>query len=314
MNHLTFQQFTKEIVTSIKSYLPTEYADAFIDIQRIPKPGNKILTGIVIRQSSQGVSPIIYLDDAYQEYLNGQKLDTIVQGLATTIQNRDFFIPDMRLYSEWERAKKLVVSRLINTKLNTVYIADRPVTSISGSDIGIIYDLDLSRVATDEMLSPVTYAHMERWGVTLPDIASAAQENNPRLRPVRIQSLGQMLSDAIADVDIQGVDNLLYVITNDGLSHGAVAVTYPGVNEQIKLRLGEYYLIPSSIHEMLAVSQNKSNPEDLAQLIQSINSSQVPPEDVLDNIPYVLQDGCLIPAIRTTPMDIPSCDPVIPFS
>ena len=314
MNHLTFQQFTEEIVTSIKSYLPTEYADAFIDIQRIPKPGNKILTGIVIRQSSQGVSPIIYLDDAYQEYLNGQKLDTIVQGLAATIQNRDFFIPDMRLYSEWERAEKLVVSRLINTKLNTVYIADRPVTSISGSDIGIIYDLDLSRVATDEMLSPVTYAHMERWGVTLPDIASAAQENNPRLRPVRIQSLGQMLSDAIADVDIQGVDNLLYVITNDGLSHGAVAVTYPGVNEQIKLRLGEYYLIPSSIHEMLAVSQNKSNPEDLAQLIQSINSSQVPPEDVLDNIPYVLQDGCLIPAIRTTPMDIPCCDPVIPFS
>ena len=86
------------------------------------------------------------------------------------------------------------------------------------------------------------------------------------------------------------------------------------IGMQLKKKLGDFYLIPSSTHEMLAVSQGVMEPEKIAEMIRDVNANDVAPEDVLDNIPYVLQGGCLIPVNDTISFDIPRCVPVIPFS
>lgn len=314
MNHLTFQKFTEEILTSITSYLPEAYADVSIDLQRIPKPGNKILTAIGIRQPSNHTVPVIYLDDTYQKYCDGADMDAILSELADTIQKEMNRLPDMRPYLEWDVAKDLIVSRLINMQLNSAYIADRPVRAIENSDIGIIYDIELSHVINQGMTAAVTYTLMEQWGIAIQDLDTAARKNTPQLRPVRIQSLGQMLAEAIADAEPLDAPNLLYVITNTDLCQGAVAVTYPGIEDQLKKKLGDFYLIPSSTHEMLAVSQAVMEPEKLAEMIRDVNANDVAPEDVLDDVPYLLQDGCLIPVNDTISFDIPRCVPAIPFA
>lgn len=313
MNHLSFQKFTEEILTSITSYLPEAYADVSIDLQRIPKPGNKILTAIGIRQPSNHTVPVIYLDDTYQKYCDGADMDIILSELADTIQKEMNRLPDMRPYLEWSVAKDLIVSRLINMQLNSAYIADRPVRAIENSDIGIIYDIELSHVINQGMTAAVTYTLMEQWGIAIQDLDMAARKNTPQLRPVCIQSLGQMLSEAIADAEPLEAPNLLYVITNTDLCQGAVAVAYPGIEDQLREKLGDFYLLPSSTHEMLAVSQAVMEPEKIAEMIREINANEVPPEDVLDDIPYILRNGHLIPAIDTAPLDIPHCVPVTPF-
>ena len=47
---LTLMKFSDKIASEIKNYLPAEYAEAEIILQKYPNPGNQILTGIIVRK------------------------------------------------------------------------------------------------------------------------------------------------------------------------------------------------------------------------------------------------------------------------
>ena len=44
---------------------------------------------------------------------------------------------------------------------------------------------------------------------------------------------------------------------------------------------GDYYIIPSSIHECIAVSADMTEPDELRSMVQEVNDSQVEPEERL---------------------------------
>lgn len=296
MEHLSFQDFTGKIASTIKSYLPEEYKNADIHIQQTIKPGDKILTGISVHRPDCGISPIIYLDNAYKAYRRGERIEIILQELARTVQNETISMTDLRPFLEWDTAKDYVTSRFINRERNAGYIANRPGIALKESPISIIFDVDLSDITGENMSVPVTFSLMEKWDITIPDLEETARENTHRLRPVSIQSIGQMISQEFPGAGSLKAPNLLYVITNENLDHGAIAVTYPGVEEYLRQLMGSFYLLPSSVHEMFAVSRNMASPHFLTEMIQEINERRVAAGDVLDNIPYILENGQLIPA------------------
>lgn len=211
------------------------------------------------------------------------------------MQDETISMPDLQPFLEWNAAKDYVTSRFINRERNAGYIANRPDIALKESPISIIFDVDLSEITKQNMSIPVTFSLIDNWGITIPDLEKTARENNPRLCPASIQSIGQMLLQEFPDAGGLEVPNLLYVITNENLTHGAITVTYPGVEEYLKQLMGNFYLIPSSVHEMLAVSRNAVSPHFLAEMIQEINEVHVAAGDVLDNVPYILENGRLIP-------------------
>lgn len=166
----------------------------------------------------------------------------------------------------------------------------------------IIFDIDLSKPTNQDISIPVTFSLMEHWETTVADLDKIAKINNPLIRPVSIHSMKEMLADIFPDVEISETPFPFFLITNENMSHGAIAVTYTGVEEQLKQLLGDFYLIPSSIHEMLAISRNTAAPEVLSEMIQEINDTQVSTEEVLDNVPYMLENGQLI-SVRLEPAD-----------
>ena len=108
----------------------------------------------------------------------------------------------------------------------------------------------------------------------------------------------------------------MYVITNEQCSLGAITVTYDGVDKQLQDLLGDYYLIPSSVHEMIVVSRSNFDVATLSEMIHDINRTEVQPCDILDDVPYIIKDGQLMiapteNAVPETAPAIPDC-PVIP--
>ena len=70
-------------------------------------------------------------------------------------------------------------------------------------------------------------------------------------------------------------DPRMYVITSSRMVNGAILALMPSVYEQLQAKLGDVFLLPSSVHEMLAVPQNLQSPANLLAMVTEINHVQV---------------------------------------
>ena len=82
-------------------------------------------------------------------------------------------------------------------------------------------------------------------------------------------------------------DRLMYVISNDRGINGAISMLYEDQLHALAEQLGtDLYILPSSIHETIAVSVDMGEPEELAQMVSEINMDQVSLQERLSNQVY----------------------------
>lgn len=56
------QEFAENIKNHIREYLPVDYQDAKITLEKITKGNDRTLTGLIIRKDDEKVAPSIYLE------------------------------------------------------------------------------------------------------------------------------------------------------------------------------------------------------------------------------------------------------------
>lgn len=89
--------------------------------------------------------------------------------------------------------------------------------------------------------------------------------------------------NALVGHEVTAEETGVMVITNSNGYYGASAIFYDGVLEALK----DYYLVPSSVHEWLAVPKSLADKEYLAGVIRQVNRTEVSPNEVLSDFPYV---------------------------
>ena len=82
-------------------------------------------------------------------------------------------------------------------------------------------------------------------------------------------------------------DQAMYVISNDRGLNGAISMLYEDKLHGLAEEIGtDLYIMPSSVHEVIAVSSNMGDPNELAQMVAEINMDQVSLEERLSNQVY----------------------------
>ena len=82
-------------------------------------------------------------------------------------------------------------------------------------------------------------------------------------------------------------DQIMWIITNERGIDGAVSMLYEDKVHKLAESLeSDLYILPSSVHEVIAVSVNMGEPEELARMVAEINMDQVKLEDRLSNQVY----------------------------
>ena len=103
------------------------------------------------------------------------------------------------------------------------------------------------------------------------ELDQAAYENTARLFPVEIFKLSDML----------------YVMTNESKLHGATTMMYREAVQMLAEKIGgDFYLIPSSIHEIMAVPKEKGNLQKLVSLLEEGNRVCTQDFEILSNSIY----------------------------
>lgn len=117
-------------------------------------------------------------------------------------------------------------------------------------------------------------------GVRTDDLIDASIYNTEKKFPPRFDSIGELLH-------MEEIDIPMYVLSNDKQVFGAGAILYDGMYEKLEKIVGDFIVIPSSVHETIIVPSIYDSPY-ITSMIREVNETVVAPEEVLSNRPYKL--------------------------
>lgn len=188
---------------------------------------------------------------------------------------------------DYEEVSRRLSLALIPVRGNEVMLSSVPHRLIE--DLALIYRADqaegISVVINDRMLAGYGIAPEQLHE----DALASAQDRHPCvIRPIReVLGIGQEDDDPeLRDPDDAAPE--LYVATTADMFRGACVIAYPGVLEQAAARLGgSYYILPSSIHEVLLVpARGEDRSEEYRDMVTEINSAMVPENEKLSDSVY----------------------------
>ncbi len=108
----------------------------------------------------------------------------------------------------------------------------------------------------------------------------------PKLCPIHDMLFGSGADNLFPENGPVEIDSSMpLVLTTDSGRLGASVLYYPGVTKHLgDLVGGDYFVLPSSIHEVLILpDRGQTDPKELARMVKEINETQVLPEERLGN-------------------------------
>lgn len=238
------------------------------EVNVVEKTNGVKFTGITLKEGR--IRPTVYIEN-YYETDDVETAAEKIKGIFSENQNIPFNTDDI---SDYDKIKSKIVARLYNRKTKADVF--RSAAPYGFEDLIIVPYIQL----TDEASIKITRNLVDNvWKVTDENVLITAMENVD----CEIVTMEEMLKD-LNGMAFPGEIGM-YVITNKSKSFGAVAALV--ADEKLREIFPEGYIIlPSSVHEVIAISKNNSN-NPLTQLICEVNQTEVVAEtEVLSDHEY----------------------------
>ena len=245
--------------------------------------------------AGRNVSPTLYINHIYEHYLETENLQEVLQSAARRMDMAFKEMPEVGDVN-LEGAKDNIVFQVINTLQNEDMLRDMPHREFQ--DLSIIYRW-VVKVDENGIQSSVIRNNLaEQLGMNEEQLFKCAVENTRRIFTPTVKSMndvirGMFISDGmpaeVADMMIGEMpeDKMMWVISNDRGINGAGSMLYEDNLHKLAMKLEtDLYILPSSVHECIAVSTNVGDPYELAEMVSEINMGQVALEDRLSNQVY----------------------------
>lgn len=291
-----YEMFKEIVIEMLKDYLPEAYQDLEMKVVSV-KRVNKVRDGICfLGDGSISASPTIYIDDLYDHYQKVQSLEATLRSgaefMAAAMEDpmvRE--LPDLDL----AKAKDNIVFQLVNTLHNEEMLSEMPNRQFQ--DLSIIYKWIVEMDDNAVKSVPVTNILAGKLGMDEGQLFQCAAENTKRLLPPVVRRLDEMLKEAFGEgldpemlelvLEDASPQRALWMVSNSRGINGASSLLYEQELHTLAESVGsDLYILPSSVHEVLAVSTSVGDPEELAGMVAEINLAEVPMEERLSNQVY----------------------------
>ena len=289
MNDMNLECFAEIIKESVSKKLGKDYQT---EIHKVTKNNGVTYIGLNLKKKGQSVVPVVYLNEHFQQYKNGNAtLLQVTDYVAGTVKMESPKI-DVKKFLNYESVRKMIVYRVINTERNKELLEDLP--HIEYMDLSIVFNVLVSQDYMGVASMLVHNVHMKLWDVTVEDLYKDAEENTQKLERYEIKSMTSVLCEIMEEENPAEYDHdecmkqlsgsvPMYVLSNKKRVEGAVCMLYTDLIKNFSDTVDkDLYIIPSSIHELLLLpTQNADDGEQIKKMIREINDTQVKPEEIL---------------------------------
>lgn len=286
---LNIDELSQEVVKIIETVEP----EAKVTFNKVLKNNGLTLHGVCIffKDNGTSIAPTIYIENYMSRYLDG--VLTVEQIAADVIdtanEHKDPGIEvDFSSLADFNNAKDLLHIKLINTKANEELLKSVPHTEFL--DMSAVYQMAISIKDGESGYAIVHNEMFSKWGISLEELHETALAAMKEHRPAEISQLGDFLLDMVDERDEEAMDFLkrdmepvMYVVSNKDTRLGAsVVLLEETLRSLANIFKGDFYIIPSSIHELIALTANQSGSvEDLREMVKEVNDTQLLQVEVL---------------------------------
>lgn len=138
----------------------------------------------------------------------------------------------------------------------------------------------------------LTNSLVKKFEISLEEISHYSFDNMHDV--TYIKSLSLVLAELVgSDEDLFPTnDHPVYVVSNKEMCNGACQFLLPSVIDQLHEMLGDYVILPSSVHEVLAMPYSEDmNIQELRDMVSSVNSGVVDPVDKLSDDVFICDEN-----------------------
>lgn len=290
---MNYPQFISAMETRVKQCVNE---DVTVYQHTSIKNNGKERKGLTVVETGINISPTIYLEEYYEQFLMGKSLEQIVKKVMELYK-------EVKFEHSWKEntikifnhIKHMIVYKVINYEKNEKMLENTPHTRYLDLAVVFYVLLEINKNGTATLL--IKEEHLELWGVTKEDVEKEAKNNSHKLLPAEFKTMISVITELLSNEEISRdtllqdtslEEDTMYVLSNNQRNYGAVSILYDGLLKDIGEHLQEnFYVLPSSVHEVIIVPESNSpGREELEHMIVEINETQVEPEEVLSDRAY----------------------------
>lgn len=301
--NLNYEEFKERIKDDIKDYMDEKYKDCEVVIRKVNKT-NREVDGLNMLDipGLKNATPTLYVNDLYEKYEKTGDYEEVARMAAETMEYgiKSFNSQIKEECLDTSKLKDKVFFSLINAEQNRELLNTVPHREFE--DLAIVYRWNIGSDSMGTYTNLVNNDLAEKEGLTENDLYNAANKNTKELFPVLVKNMNEVISEIIfGDSELSGEmeeefkevmmetqdERSMYVITNESKLFGAASMLYEEPLHELAEKIGsDLYILPSSIHEVIAVSADFGSPDELAEMVYEINMDQVDINDRLSNQVY----------------------------
>jgi len=249
--------------------------DVTVEQVEVEKNNGVIRTGFTIKEVGSTLAPTIYFNPEWDE-------DKIFAHTIDAYKNSLSAQPEFNMQEIF--SKDYILANVYPVFANTTRNEKRFDDVLNrnfADDISIIYKVDANHDEQGVSCFTIRKPHLEYLGITEQELHEASIKNiqgKGELIPMR-----SILGDACPD------DCPLMVITSNSGANGASMILDTEVSNTLKELAGDVFIIPSSVHELIAIGCENIDDdfvENISDMIKIVNSTELGVEDYLSDYLY----------------------------
>lgn len=283
---MDFYDFIDYVKENILDFMPSSYENADVGVQEVTKNNGLVLHGLTIRTGESNIVPTLYLDDIFKGYESGDSLDQVMIRIADSYVEADTQKDiDASFITDFESVKSHIVPHLVNREENAEKLMGVPYKMVN--DLAAIFYIEVGRNGDGVMQACITNDLMDMYGVDANELYDISVKNLNTISVPSFRGMSEVISQDFG-MDVPTPDEeQMYVITNGDKVNGSAQMLNEHLMDQASARIGgDFYIIPSSVHEVLAVPVGRMEVDELEGMVREVNSTQVAKEDKLSDTVY----------------------------
>lgn len=288
------EEFKNEFVEALKEKLSERGNDVDVKVSTVEKM-NQSYEAITITPEGSNIGMNMNLEVFAEAYESGVPFNEIVEQVTNKVEAHLADMPtfDVQSLTDYEQMKDKLAMEVVAADRNADLLAKVPHQEME--DMAVVYRFVMESDENGRASILVSNDLLDKMGVTPEQLHADALENAPELRPAVIKGMSEVMMDMMGEDahEMFGIeefpqDEMMYVATVPDKISGAGVIAYQEFMDQAAEKLGgDFYILPSSIHEVLLVKDDGAvNFNDLKSMVEDVNATQVAPEEKLTDSVY----------------------------
>lgn len=286
---MDYERFKEGFQDALKAELAVRGADVELTARRVDKM-NDSYDAITVRPVNSSIGVNISVEKAFAAYENGTPIPEIAEHFADAVEKgfRESPQVDLESLSDYEQMKSKLSMEVVSAEKNAELLESVPHERME--DMAVVYRFVLDQTDSGNGTILVTNQLLDQYGISKEQLRADAMENTPEIRPSEIRGISEVMNELAPGMipEVAPEDEQMFVATVPDKIHGAGVIAYPNFMEDAAERMGgDFFVLPSSIHEVLLVEDNgQMTAKELENMVEEVNATQVEPADQLTNHVY----------------------------